>query len=136
MAKFPEQLRLSLTWDQGAEMAQHTKLRLDTGLSRHTAQKLDAVAHSLNTRPRKTLGWPPLQKLSTNTWQCSKITLLRRPFESALATAVRMLVQAFWRSPHCYYFLERLKSQLTMSTITDDPIDDTTREQVNDNRKI
>ena len=28
----PEQLRLSLTWDQGAEMAQHTNLRIDTGL--------------------------------------------------------------------------------------------------------
>ena len=28
----PEQLRRSLTWDQGAEMAQHTQLRIDTGL--------------------------------------------------------------------------------------------------------
>ncbi len=28
----PEQLRQSLTWDQGAEMAQHTQLRIDTGL--------------------------------------------------------------------------------------------------------
>ena len=28
----PEQLRRSLTWDQGAEMAQHTRLRIDTGL--------------------------------------------------------------------------------------------------------
>jgi len=28
----PEQLRRSLTWDQGAEMAQHAKLRIDTGL--------------------------------------------------------------------------------------------------------
>jgi IS30 family transposase len=28
----PEQLRLSLTWDQGAEMAQHAMLRIDTGL--------------------------------------------------------------------------------------------------------
>jgi IS30 family transposase len=26
------QLRRSLTWDQGAEMAQHTQLRIDTGL--------------------------------------------------------------------------------------------------------
>ncbi|MBJ6723057.1 IS30 family transposase [Bacillus sp. PR5] len=90
MAKLPEQLRQSLIWDQGAEMAQHAKLRVDAGLniyfcdpqspwqrgsnentngllrqyfpkgtdlSRHTAQELDAVAHSLNTRPRKTLGW-------------------------------------------------------------------------------
>jgi IS30 family transposase len=29
----PDQLRRSLTWDQGAEMAQHAKLRIDTGLS-------------------------------------------------------------------------------------------------------
>jgi IS30 family transposase len=28
----PEQLRRSLTWDQGAEMAHHAKLRIDTGL--------------------------------------------------------------------------------------------------------
>ncbi len=28
----PDQLRLSLTWDQGAEMAQHARLRIDTGL--------------------------------------------------------------------------------------------------------
>lgn len=28
----PEQLRRSLTWDQGAEMAQHEELRLETGL--------------------------------------------------------------------------------------------------------
>jgi len=28
----PEQLRRSLTWDQGAEMAQHANLRVDTGL--------------------------------------------------------------------------------------------------------
>jgi IS30 family transposase len=28
----PEQLRRSLTWDQGAEMAEHAKLRIDSGL--------------------------------------------------------------------------------------------------------
>lgn len=28
-----------------------------TDLSRHSMQELDAVAHAMNTRPRKTLGW-------------------------------------------------------------------------------
>ena len=32
MTKLPEILRQSLTWDQGAEMAQHARLHLDTGL--------------------------------------------------------------------------------------------------------
>jgi IS30 family transposase len=90
MRELPEKLRQSLTWDQGAEMAQHAKLRIDSGLeiyfcdpqspwqrgsnentngllrqyfpkgtdlSRHSIGELDAVAHALNTRPRKTLGW-------------------------------------------------------------------------------
>jgi IS30 family transposase len=32
IATLPEQLRRSLTWDQGAEMAQHAQLRIETGL--------------------------------------------------------------------------------------------------------
>jgi IS30 family transposase len=32
IASLPEQLRRSLTWDQGAEMAQHARLKIDTGL--------------------------------------------------------------------------------------------------------
>jgi IS30 family transposase len=86
----PEQLRKSLTWDQGAELAQHAQLRIDVGLpiyfcdprspwqrgsnentngllrqyfpkgtdiSRYSEIELDAVAATLNSRPRKTLGW-------------------------------------------------------------------------------
>jgi IS30 family transposase len=33
MATMPRQLRRSLTWDQGAEMAQHVQLRIDSGLA-------------------------------------------------------------------------------------------------------
>ncbi len=90
MTSFPEQLRRSLTWDQGAEMSQHAQLSIDTGLkvyfcdpqspwqrgtnentngllrqyfpkgtnlSAHSTTDLQAVAITLNTRPRKTLGW-------------------------------------------------------------------------------
>ncbi len=33
ITSLPEQLRRSLTWDQGAEMAQHARLQIDTGLA-------------------------------------------------------------------------------------------------------
>jgi IS30 family transposase len=33
IATLPDQLQRSLTWDQGAEMAQHVQLRIDTGLA-------------------------------------------------------------------------------------------------------
>ena len=33
IVRLPEELRRSLTWDQGAEMAEHARLRIDTGLA-------------------------------------------------------------------------------------------------------
>jgi IS30 family transposase len=90
VAFLPENLRRSLTWDRGTEMAAHAELALQTGLSvffcdphspwqrgtnentngllrqyfpkgtdlsRYNPEQLAAVAHTLNTRPRKILDW-------------------------------------------------------------------------------
>ena len=43
-ATLPEQLRRSLTWDQGAEMAQHAQLRIDTGLHGLLLRSAEPVA--------------------------------------------------------------------------------------------
>ena len=105
----PEQLRRSLTWDQGSEMSQHAQLRIDTGLAvyfcdphspwqrgsnentngllrqyfpkgtdltRHTAEDLTAVAATLNSRPRKTLGWKtPAEALDEYLQSCQQASV-------------------------------------------------------------
>ena len=90
ISALPTHLSKSLTWNQGAEMAQHVQLQIETGLriyfcdprspsqrgtnestngllcqyfpngtdmTRYGERDLDAVAATLNARPRKTLGW-------------------------------------------------------------------------------
>ena len=60
-----------------------------TDLSRWSAEDIEAVAHALNTRPRKTLGWKTPQKRSTSSYSCSKKPVLHPPIESAQYTALR-----------------------------------------------
>ncbi len=90
LAELPQQLRKTLTWDRGKELAGHSQFALHTGtkvyfadphspwqrptnentngllrqyfpkgtdLSRWTADALEAVALTLNNRPRKNLNW-------------------------------------------------------------------------------
>ena len=109
IATLPEQLRRSLTWDQGSEMSQHAQLRIDTGvavyfcdphspwqrgtnentngllrqyfpkgtdLTRHATEDLAAVAATLNSRPRKTLGWKtPAEALDDYLRSCQQASV-------------------------------------------------------------
>uniref|UniRef100_UPI003C2DB927 transposase n=1 Tax=Enterobacter asburiae TaxID=61645 RepID=UPI003C2DB927 len=58
----PSELRKSLTWDRGMELARHLEFTVSTGvkpkktcLAQYTQHELDLVAAQLNNRPRKTL---------------------------------------------------------------------------------
>jgi IS30 family transposase len=69
--RLPEQLRRSLTWDHGREMAEHTNGLLRQYLSKGADLRqldraaLDAIAAELNGRPRQTLGFTtPSQALA------------------------------------------------------------------------
>jgi IS30 family transposase len=107
IAKLPEQLRKTLTWDRGKELSGHAQFALETGtrvffadphspwqrptnentngllrqyfpkgtdLSRWSAEDLEAVAHTLNNRPRKTLNW----KTPTEVFQ-EQLSSLQQP---------------------------------------------------------
>ena len=54
----PEQLRRSLTWDQGAEMAQHAQLRIDTGLAAWFAREATAPVETSVSSHDRTNGMP------------------------------------------------------------------------------
>ena len=54
-----------------------------TDLSCWSAEEIEAVAHALNTRPRKTLGWKtPAEAFDEQLHRCSNKPVLHRPVES------------------------------------------------------
>ena len=111
IAKLPRHLKRSLTWDQGAEMAQHAQLKIEarlpiyfcdpqspwqrgtnentngllrqyfpkgTDLSRHSKDVLEAIAITLNSRPRKTLNWKTPAEAFNNMLNVKKQRIVAR----------------------------------------------------------
>jgi IS30 family transposase len=67
--RMPKELRKSLTWDQGSEMARHLEISVASGISIYfcdpNLKDLLKIEASLNGRPRKTINYmTPKEKLA------------------------------------------------------------------------
>jgi hypothetical protein len=82
----PEQLHRSLTWDQGADLAQHARLKIDAGMQAPTRLQPWQLP-STPGRERRSIG-RHLQKCLTSCFYRPTKMLLRRPLESAQWTLV------------------------------------------------
>lgn len=68
-----------------------------TDLSRWTSDDLAAIAHTLNSRPRKTSAGRLPPKHWTNSYDQFNNPVLRRPVESILRSAVAVEMASGWR---------------------------------------
>ena len=77
----PDQLRRSLTWDQGAEMAQHAQLRIDTGLPSSATPAVRGSAARTRTPTACCASTSPKGLTSIGTVRAT--SLLSRPHSTA-----------------------------------------------------
>jgi hypothetical protein len=165
----PEQLRRSLTWDQGAEMAQHARLKIDAGVqvyfcdpqrpwqrgpTRTPTDCCDSTFRkapiSACTAPRRSPPWPrpstpgpgrrsigerPQRRLTSGSHRKTH-SVLRQPFESALAATIRMVDQPGCRTAQGQGFAQSGESQVSVQPVASCPADDPTCEQVDDNGEV